>query len=189
MQEILGSGLVSDIFDPRAKLANRLAVRQALGLGPLPSEPGFHIVDFGQSLEDMIIAGNYDWVNSDINARRFPVVGKGKVEFEDTLFDFGRNVSSEEAASLIAAADLTNPWAPGKIENLLAYGAKNPEEQRKYPIIALGSVGDVRDDRCVPLLDRRGSRRSLDLGWWGNDWSSDCRFLAVRKKVSQISAS
>jgi len=188
-QEVLGSGLVTDIFDPRAKLANRLVVRQALGLGPLPSEPGTHIVDYSQSLKDMILAGNYDWKNDDITAARFPIAGSGKVEFEDTLFDFGRDVSSEEAVSLIVEADPANPWAPGKIENLLAYGAKNPEEQRKNPIPALGSVGKVRGFRRVTCIGRNDSKRLLHLYWWGDDWSSHFRFLAVRKKVSQASVS
>jgi hypothetical protein len=153
-QAVLGSGLVSDIFHPEAKIANRLAVRQALGLGVLPSEPGSHIVDYSQSLEDMILAGNYDWKNDDITTKRFPIVGNGQVEFEDTLFHFDRNISSEEAVKLIVAADTKNPWEPAKIENVLAYGAKNPEEQRKYPIIGLGSVCEVRGDRRVPDLRR-----------------------------------
>jgi hypothetical protein len=185
-QAILGSGLISDIFDVGAKIHNRIAIRKALGLGALPGEPGSHIVNYGMSHDDMIIAGNYDWKNDDLTAKRFPIVGKRTVEFEDTLFHFDEDISSEEAVKRIQAADPQNPWEPAKIENLLAYGAKNPEEQRKYPIIALGSVAEVIGNRYVPCLGRGGSRRELNLDWWDGAWSSGFRFLAVRKKkVSQ----
>ena len=188
-QAVLGSGLVADIFHADAQLANRLAVRRALALGALPSTPGSHIVDYDMNLEAMIAAGNYDWKNDDINAKRFPIVGKGKVEFEDTIFHFDRDISSEDAVKEIIAADTKNPWEPGKIENILAYGAKNPEEQRKFPIVGLGSVGKVRGNRCVPDLYGGDSGRSLYRAWWGRDWHADFRFLGVRKKVSQASAS
>jgi hypothetical protein len=180
-QVVIGSGLVSDIFHPEAKIANRLAVRQALGLGVLPSELSSHVVDYSQSLEDMILAGNYDWRNDDITAKRFPIVGKGRVEFEDTLFHLDCGISSEEAFKLIADADSKNSWKPAKIENVLAYGAKNPEEQRKYHILGLDSVCEVYGARGIPVLSGGGSKRSLDLDWWGRSWDSDNLFLAVRK--------
>lgn len=188
-QAVLGSGLVHDIFHGEAQIANRLAVRRALGLGALPSTPGSHVVDYGMSLDEMIAAGNYDWKNNDITAKRFPIVGKGKVEFEDTIFHFDRDISSEDAVKEILAADPKNPWEPAKIENILAYGAKNPEEQRKFPIVGLGSVGEVDGSRYVPYLYRSVSERYLNLRWWDDGWNADCRFLGVRKKVSQTSVS
>jgi len=184
-QAVLGSGLVADIFHADAQITNRLAIRQALGLGALPSEPGSHFVDYGMSLDAMILAGNYDWKNDDITAKRFPIVGTGRVEFEDTLFHFDRDISLEDAIKEIVSADKANPWQPAKIENTLAYGAKNPEEQRRYPIVGLGSVAEVDGFRFVPDLDRDDSRRRLDLDWFGLGWDADYRFLAVRKKVSQ----
>jgi hypothetical protein len=188
-QAVLGSGLVHDIFHSDAQIANRLAVRRALGLGALPSTPGSHTVDYGMSHDEMVAAGNYDWKNDDLTAKRFPIVGKGKVEFEDTIFHFDRDISSEDAVKEILAADPKNPWEPAKIENILAYGAKNPEEQRKFPIIGLGSVGGVRGDRRVPYLHGNASKRSLYLLWWVDDWGAFYRFLGVRKKVSQASVS
>lgn len=180
-QLVLGSGLLSDIFDPRAKISNRIAVRQALELGALPSEPGRHIVNFGLNLADMISAGNYDWKNENITEDKFPVKGEGQVEFEDTIFHFDRSISSEDAVTQIIAADPENPWEPAKIENLLAYGAKNPEEQRKFPIVGLGSVGKVSGGRDVPYLYGVDSKRSLYLLSWNGDWDGRYRFLAVRK--------
>lgn len=186
-QTVLASGVLSDVFDANADLTQRLAVRQALGLGPLPSTPGRHVVDYDMGLDNMIVAGNYDWKNDDITAKRFPIVGKGKVEFEDSLFHFDRDISSEDAIRLIAESDKENPWQVARIENILAYGAKNPEQQREFPIIGLGSVAEVDGGRYVPSLSRYGSGRRLGLGYFGGGWNASCRFLAVRVAKPSVS--
>jgi len=144
------------------------------------SEPIVLSVDYSQSLEQMIVAGNYDWKNDNITAKKFPVVGNGVEQFEAKIFHFDRNISSEKAVEAIKAAD----WESGKIEHLLSFGAKFPEEQRKYTIIALGSVAEVRGRRDVPYLSRDGAGRGLGLHWWGYDWLGRYRFLAVRKLPS-----
>lgn len=142
------------------------------------------IVDYGMPLERMIAAGNYDWKNSNITAAKFLVEGSDIVQFESEVFRFDRYISSDAAVEAIKADDRHNPWEPAKIEGLLAYEAKNPEEQRKYPIIALGSVARVRGFRYVPGLSRNGAKRGLDLRWWGDAWFGGCRFLGVRKLPS-----
>jgi hypothetical protein len=143
---------------------------------------GIITVDYTKSLEEMIAAGRYDWVNRDITPSRFPIVGTGVAEFETKVFHFDRYISSEDAVTAIKADDTQNPWEqPAKIEALLAYGAKNPDEQRQYPIIGLGSVARVRSGRRVPGLGLIDAERDLGLGWWGSDWRAHHRFLAVRK--------
>ncbi len=183
-QTVLGSGILSDIFEEKATLANRFTVRQALGLGPLPSEPIVLIVDYGQTFEQMIAAGRYDWKNDDITAKRFPIEGEGTVKFEAVLFHFNKDISSEDAKKQIEEAG----YEVGKIEHILSFGANYPEEQRKFPVVGLGSVGEVGGDRDVPDLHGDGSERGLDLHWWDLDWDAYCRFLGVRK-VSQTSVS
>jgi hypothetical protein len=141
-------------------------------------------VDYAKTLPDMIAAGRFDWVNGDITPKRFPIKGSGVVELETKVFHFDRYISSEDAVAAIKADDKANPWEPAPIEALLAYGAKHPDEQRRYPIIALGSVAGVRGGRSVPVLNRYGAERGLLLSWWGRGWYDDCRFLAVRKLSS-----
>ncbi len=138
-------------------------------------------VDYNKSLEQMIASGNYDWKNSDLTASRFPVIGEGIVEYEFKYVHPNQAVSSETAVDLIKKEDSENPWEPAKVEHLLAFGAAFPDEQRKFPIVGLGSVGEVGDDRRVPCLYRYDSRRVLYLYWWDYDWYSGYRFLAVRK--------
>jgi len=165
------SGILSDILDADLSKVERQAVRTALGLGILVRDVFRLTVDYGQSLEQMIDAGHYDWVNSDITAKRFPIEGKGVVEFEGRYFHFNRGISSENAIKEIEAAS----WKPAKIEHVLSHGKTSPEEQHKFPIIGLDG------DRRVPVLGRGGSGRDLNLGWFGRGWDPFARFLAVRE--------
>lgn len=141
-------------------------------------------IDYAKTLQDMIAAGRFDWVNNDITRKRFPIKGTGVVEMETRVFHFDRYLSSEDAVAAIKADDKANPWEPAPIEALLAYAAKHPDEQRQYPIIGLGSVAKVGGRRFVLYLTRDGARRDLLLFWWGGDWLGDCRCLAVRKLSS-----
>ena len=179
LDALYGSGILSDLLDPTACL-DRNAIRVALKLGVALPEQLTLSVDYSRSLEVMIAASHYDWKNDDITAKRFPVVGKGVEQFEAKVFHFDRTMSSEAVVDAIKV----DGWEPSKIEHLLAFGEKYPEEQRKYPIIALGSVAEVRGFRSVPCLDRDDAERSLDLRWWDGGWDDSCRFLAVRKLPS-----
>jgi hypothetical protein len=138
-------------------------------------------VDYGQSLHQMIATGHYGWINPDITPGRFSVVGERVVQFERKLFHFDCDMLPEKAVEAIRRADAMNPWEPAKIEHLLAFGAKYPEEQRKYPILALGSVALVGGVPYVPCLRWDGLLRYLALPWWHSGWNSRCRFLAIRK--------
>lgn len=139
----------------------------------------FHIiVDYSQSLADMIKVGKYDGVNSDITAEHFPINQKEKVELDAELVHYGRNMESD---AVIADLD-SKGMRPATLPELLAFGAKYPDKQREFPIIALGSVWLYRDDyRYVAYLDRIGSGRRLRLAWYDDVWGVHCRFLAVRK--------
>ena len=135
-------------------------------------------INYDQTLAEMVSAGGYDTVNSDITADHFPVKGEGKREVEVTLFHFNRVMTSKQ---VIAELDRAG-YRPGKIEELLALGAEQPDIQRQFPIICLGSGWrHPFGNRYVTSLDVWSSERELVLCWFGSDWFEDCRFLAVRK--------
>ena len=134
-----------------------------------------------RSLEAMIALGRYDFANRDITAKHFPMTVDQNGEWEAKYFHFDIDIGSDEAKTRVEAADSTNPWQAAQIGHLLAHGAKHPDEQRKFPIIALGSVTRVHGVRRVPSLDSDGAHRDLYLYWWRHRWDRDCRFLAVRK--------
>ena len=175
---LLASGILADVVDSNADLGNREAVRAALKLGTVMPETFRLTVDYSQSLEAMIAAGQYDRKNSDIIPKHFPIEGSGIVEFEARYFCFNRRIFSEDVVKKeIEAAG----WKAAKIEHLLSHRKTSPEEQSKFSIIGLGSVALVGGRRVVPCLYRRVSRRCLGLCWFGFDWRGPCRFLAVRK--------
>jgi hypothetical protein len=162
-------------------LPDRQTFRTMLKLNAVMPETFRLTTDYSQPLEAMIACGHYDWKNDDITPKRFPLKGEGIVEVEACLFHFNREIESKDAIKAIESADKDNPWSASQIEHILAFGAFFPEEQRKFPIIGLGSVAEIRGDRYVPALWKLGSKRSLDLSWFGSRWFGHCRFLAVRK--------
>lgn len=136
------------------------------------------ILDYAHTLTDMIHAGHYDRMNDDITAEHFPITGDGVVEAKMELVHFNRPMNSEDVLKEFAETGLE----PAKIEHLLAFGAKHPELQRQFPIIALGSVWPCRDGRRdVPGLWGFTVERDLRLDCFGLRWDDDYRFLAFRK--------
>ena len=134
-------------------------------------------VDYTKSLAEMIEAGKYDWKYSDITQEHFPVQGQGREEKDVVLFHFGRYISSGDAIAEMAKAG----YCPVQIQELLAFGGANPELQKQFPIVALGSVWrDPGGRRHVPYLDWHDRGRGLSLGWFGSGWGGDYRFAAVR---------
>ena len=135
-------------------------------------------VEFDKTVEEMVVAGNYDWKNDDINSKNFSVKGEGVVNVNLELVHLDKGVSSEDALTHLEE----NGMRPPTIEELLVFGSSYPEIQREFPVICLGSSWvNPGGGRRVPYLSGSGSRRSLDLSWFDVGWGEYCRFLAVRK--------
>lgn len=135
-------------------------------------------VDYGMSVEELIKLGLYDWANSDITSKHFPTQRTGKQEVVIELIHFNRSIGSEEALRELDKMG----YRPAELHELLAFGAKYPNIQREFPVIALGSVWQCPlGRRRVPFLYWGGSGRELRLRWFGDDWHVRCRFAAVRK--------
>lgn len=134
------------------------------------------IIDYSLSLAEMIAVGRYDWTNNDITANRFPISGNDKTDIVVELVHFDRTISTGDAVDEMRLRGLR----PAALAELLAYGATFPEDQRKFPIVALGTEALVDGVRDVAGLAGRGSERRLHLDWVGGDWDGSCRFLAVR---------
>jgi len=175
LNSLYQSGLLSDLLEADPSKVNREELRKSLGLTPLEL---LIVVNYGQPLNAMIVEGSYDWVNDDITAERFPIVGEGRVELKAHLIHFNRVIGSDDVEKELEKMGKR----PGKIEELLAFGRTYPEMQRKFPILALGSVARIRGVRFVPYLSKDGSERELDLDWRDSGgWDEYCRFLAFDK--------
>lgn len=134
-------------------------------------------VNYDLAFEAMVAAGHYDYCNLDITAERFPNKATGVKRYEPVLVHLGRNASTMEALAEIKRLGLI----PASAAELLAYGAKNPEEQRKYPIVALDQVWRGLVDSFFPCLWSVDRVRVLGLRYDDDDWDDYCRFLALRE--------
>jgi len=176
VQNVLESGLLSDLFSANNLGVNRDEFRKMCGFG-MPCSIKI-VIDYTKTLAEMISAGKYDWTDSDITSNSFPVKGEGKQEREHVLFHFNRFISSDDVIKEMDKAG----FQPAVIEELLALGEAQPELQKQFPIVALGSVWRDSDGYChVPCLSRYGVERGLNLDYFEDDWDEDYRFLARRK--------
>ena len=66
------------------------------------------------------------------------------------------------------------------MNEMLAFGKKYPYLQRKFPIVALGSVAFLYGDRHVGYLSSSDFKRVADLRCFDGGWFGDYRFLGVR---------
>ena len=129
-------------------------------------------------LAEAIARGKYDGVNSDIPEEHFPKTRTGTTELEEAqLVHFNRPIDSDDALKELDKMGLR----PGELPELLAFGAKYPEKQKEFPIIALGSVWRRRGLRDVPVLWSDSGGRNLLLLWYDSWWFDSYRFLAFRK--------
>ncbi len=134
--------------------------------------------NYDLTVEKAIKAGKYDWSNSDINSKNFPSDRKGTAEVAIELVQFGRYMESDEVLAELDKQGLR----PATLPELLAFGAKYPDKQREFPIVALGSVWRYRGGyRDVAYLYSYAGDRYLNLSWLGSRWGASYRFAAVRK--------
>jgi hypothetical protein len=135
-------------------------------------------------IKHLLAAGKYDWASCDLTDDHFPPKQTGPAQAIVEVVDFGtRTISNSEAQIELKKRGVE----PAAIEHLLAFGAAYPDEQRKYPIIALGSVACIREHPCVPFLATDGSARFAGILAWNDEWSNAMRFLAIRKHTSRSS--
>jgi hypothetical protein len=135
-------------------------------------------VDYTRPLAEMIKEdGRFDWVNPDITEKDFPVNRRTNGEVEMKLFHFNRAISSNQAIQEMKKEG----YRPAELPEGLAYAKANPDEQRKYPIVILGSVWRQFGGSCyVPCLCSDSGGRLLNLEVAGDNWQCNYRFPPVR---------
>ena len=135
-------------------------------------------MNYDLSVEVLIRVGEYNWSNSDITEKNFRSEENGTQSVELRLVHFNRVISSEDALKELDRMGLR----PATLKELLTFGSTYKEEQRKHPIVALGSVSQHWHGRWfVAYLDGSAGNRYLGLGWLEDDWGGHCHFAAVRK--------
>lgn len=135
------------------------------------------LVDYSQSLKQMIDAGCFDKVHRDITPRNFRLEAVGCREVELTLVQFVRPKGPVELVTLMR----TRGYRPATIEELLALASVQPSLQRSIPIAALRSGCVLNGRRYVPCLGGSQSTRELNLVVIYRKWSIYYRFAFVRR--------
>jgi len=137
------------------------------------------MVDETKTVDELVKACKFDWVNGDINSVNFPNPAGGTTgDQELALFHFDKTMSSNGVS-----ADMEREGCePATIWDLLALAQKEPDLQRQFLIVALKSVWrDSGRRRYVSCLYGRALGRRLHLYYLDGDWDDNYRFLARRK--------
>jgi hypothetical protein len=138
-------------------------------------------VDYSMSLAEMLQAGNYTEVAPLLTEKNIPV-GTGEAEVEGILVSYDRETKQD---AIWLDFDYYGLRA-AQVPELLAFGARYPEEQLKSAIYALGfrirTSSGYDDVACLTGDTRFGYKRNAEhaqrpiLGW-----HAGARFLAIRK--------
>jgi len=105
----------------------------------------------------------------------------GREEKEIVLFRFADPKPLDEVIAELERAG----YRPAELEDLLALGATYPNLQRRFPIMALGSIFTSPDgQRWAPCISREGDNRICSLcGLKGGLPHPRWRFAAVPKSA------
>lgn len=148
-----------------------------LALSPTTALIDHIAVPSDATYEQRIAAGNFGWRHEGLTEKQFPVTPEQAGSYDLKRFHFNRSISSVHAIAEIREAG----YEPAETGHIMAFGAASPDEQRRHPVIGLGSVQMVDGSLSVPALWFDGDRRTLDLIWYDGDWHRNYRFLGVRR--------
>lgn len=127
------------------------------------------------SIAELVGRGNYEWYCRDINDRNFRVDPDHKAEI--VLKNFPWMMTTKGVQGEMLKLGLR----PATMCELLAFGAKYPDIQRQFPILALGSLWKSPTGyNLVGCLRRLIGERRLCLQMADLHWDSHWRFAAVR---------
>jgi len=144
----------------------------------------FVTVDYGASINTMIMVGNYNYVHPFIRAMMSLSDNwerESRILIE--LVRFGRPIQSPK----IAEEFYQHGFRPATLKALLSLGSSYPCQQEVAQIVGLGSIWrDALGLKIVPVLSSYHNKRLLDLTCLADIWASHYRFAVVRKLLGDI---
>lgn len=129
--------------------------------------------EFSKDGVSELFYGNYEWKND----RSCAEIDQTPGERIMLVKHFNRAIESEDA---IAEMDKLG-YRPATHLEAYAFAKVNPELQRQFWIVALGSSSMCGVNRFVAVLLSLSAWRVLAGFWFGRGWHSGDRFLFVRK--------
>ena len=132
----------------------------------------------GRTTEELVLAGNYNYTNHNINSRNFPVRRTASASREIVLLEFDHDPTSEEVLAEAMKQNLDRPV----YEDALYFGVEHPEVQRERPVVFLHEPWRYPGGYLSVLFlwGDAGYRRLL-LDWFDSRWYCYYRFAFVRK--------
>ncbi|MFC1618058.1 hypothetical protein ACFL2B_02140 [Patescibacteria group bacterium] len=143
--------------------------------------PIFKVTITEKVVQNLIEMGNYD-SGTDRFTYRSELDESQLGDFELVLYhperDGQYSIKRQNVISEMAEQNLE----PAKIGHILALGAKYPELQRSFIIVAIGYLYIDEDDgsKLVPCISERDGNRTFHLAY-GSAFDERWHFLAVRK--------
>jgi len=129
------------------KLENKEALK---ALDNLEHSESFIItVDYGLSLEELMVQGRYDEIKPIINSHNFPPLGKGIQRFAAKLIRFSGWMNYRLTMEAFAALGL---YATDAYQ-LIALGNQYPDLQKQYVIAEFGQTLGFDGDLPILLSD------------------------------------
>lgn len=146
----------------------------------MEAETSFFLsVNYALVYRELIRAGNYGWVDPDLEQSYDSLSTSGLSELEVFLFPICQPARTNEVLSDLEAKN----FQVGDLRLLLALGIEFPGEPKEGSIVALGShLPNARGKTRVPVLYRVGLDRCLGLTSPDYIWGDLCRFLAFRSR-------
>ena len=145
-------------------------------------------INYGKTVEQYVAEGHYDVGGDIVTSKYFPILenkGEKEVEFKLFQFDFDTITEYSEIIFFIEKSG----YHPATLIELLALGSERPELQKKFPVIALGTMwkSPFHDfDPFFPMLDY--FNKELWINFIGapmikgnNNLCTSYRFLGIRK--------
>jgi len=136
-------------------------------------------VNYDLTVEQMVIAGNYDHVSPSITQENFPIKGEGQQEKKVTLFHFNRGIFPKEVIEEMSKLE----YQPAEPEDVLTLGIQHRDIQRQFPILALGSPWQHPHHRKGYVIRLEGGQtiRSINLRLFDFKSNPHYHFAAVHK--------
>lgn len=179
-------GVVSQLVDGSIDFdLAKAIIERRVKISDTPQQGRFRFeVDYSVTFEEMIEMGRYDYVNIGISCITehcfFPKDATGKYTIDADYLHLNRDVEQRELYRELLERDL-HGWRPMTMVEELFFGAKYLGEQREYPIVECGSVGEGFRRSIFVLTYQQGDRQLRLLELSPCVFNRNCRFGLVRK--------
>jgi hypothetical protein len=135
-----------------------------------PDAKFFNLKLSRKSIDKLVRAGKYNWVNQNINSKNFSV----KKGFPQKIIIQLVSLTDKDSQEIIKMFNKKG-WRPMNLFELLSFGIQFPEIQRENRIVALGTIWI--DPLCglwfTPVLHGNSRDRSLGLFCFETRWRKE----------------